>query len=399
VSSTTHSSAHPPSVGGCAGGHPAYLTRLTQVPELNEAERADLQAVTDRFAFRSNDYYQRLIDWSDPQDPIRRIIMPDASELIDWGTLDASQEATFMVAPGVEHKYPSTALLLVTDVCGGYCRFCFRKRLFMPDNDEVARDVSEGLAYIEAHQEISNVLLTGGDPLMLSTRRLTEILTRLAAIDHVDIIRIGSKMPAFNPARISDDAAWLDLVRQITATKGLYLMAHFNHPRELTPEAIQSLRVMRSAGATTVNQTPIIHGVNDDPAVLRRLFNQLARAGTPPYYVFQCRPTLGNLPYSVPVEQAYRIFASAQATCSGLAKRARFVMSHATGKLEVIGLTLEHVYLRYHEAVAEADLNRVVVLGSNPAAGWLDDYDEIRAPLSDGSVALAAHNTAAPVAP
>src|SRR5262245_56493971 len=113
---------------------PTYLTNIGNVTQLSSADKEQLSGVIDKFAFRSNAYYQSLIDWTDPNDPIRRIIMPNTVELSSWGRLDASDEGSYTVVPGVEHKYPSTALLLVTEVCGGYCRFCFRKRLFMPDN-------------------------------------------------------------------------------------------------------------------------------------------------------------------------------------------------------------------------------------------------------------------------
>jgi lysine 2,3-aminomutase len=358
--------------------NPSYLVQIDQVKELAPDAQEELNKVAARFAFRSNSYYQSLIDWNDENDPIRRIIIPDQAELIDWGMLDASHESSFTVAPGVEHKYSATALLLVTNVCGGYCRFCFRKRLFMPENDETVNDISEGVQYIATHSEITNVLLTGGDPLILSTRRLSDIFTRLSAIPHVGIIRIGSKMPAFNPARIINDESLLDAIREFSQRTCIYIMCHFNHPRELTPEAIMSLKLLQSAGAITANQTPLIRGINDDAKVLADLFNLLARSGTSPYYVFQCRPTLGNADYAVPVEHAYGIFAAAQADCSGLAKRARFVMSHETGKVEVIGLTPEHIYMRYHEAADRRNVNRLLALQSNRKAYWLDDYDEIR---------------------
>ena len=125
-----------------------YLTKLEQIPQLTEKEREEMQKVNDRFVFRTNDYYQSLIDWNDPNDPIKRIIMPDVEELNEWGQLDASNEEKYTKVHGLEHKYTSTALLLVNEVCAAYCRFCFRKRLFMNENDEVTKDISEGLEYI-----------------------------------------------------------------------------------------------------------------------------------------------------------------------------------------------------------------------------------------------------------
>ena len=146
-----------------------YITKLKQIPQLAHYERQNLERVNDKFAFRTNEYYQSLIDWEDPDDPIRRIVIPDIAELSEWGELDASEESAYTVVPGLEHKYSDTALLLVNNICGAYCRFCFRKRLFMYDNDESARDVGPAVEYISEHSEINNVLLTGGDPLLMST--------------------------------------------------------------------------------------------------------------------------------------------------------------------------------------------------------------------------------------
>ena len=159
-------------------------------------------------------YYLDLINWDDPDDPIRQLIIPREEELTEWGTLDASNEESVTVAHGVQHKYTDTVLLLCNEVCGAYCRYCFRKRLFMDDNDEVTNDVSEGLRYIAEHPEVTNVLLTGGDPLLMSTRRLVDIFEALRAIPHVKIIRLGSKMPAFDPYRVLNDAELQEAFRQ-----------------------------------------------------------------------------------------------------------------------------------------------------------------------------------------
>ena len=356
---------------------PRYLTRLEQVHQLSASERKTLEPVTNRFNFRSNEYYQSLINWDDPFDPIRRIVMPDSFELYEWGELDASHEEVYTVAPGVEHKYTDTVLLLVNDVCGAYCRFCFRKRLFMNDNDEVEKDVNEGLAYIAAHPEISNVLLTGGDPLLLSNRRLREIIGSLREIDHVHIIRLGTKMPAFDPFRISEDSELLDIIsRYSTARRKIYIMAHFSHPRELTPEARNCLFKLHRAGAVIVNQTPLIRGVNDDPVILAELFNRLSYIGVPPYYLFQCRPTAGNFTYSMPIEHSLDIFQEARRHCSGLAKRARLTMSHFTGKIEILAKDKHFVYLKYHRAANPELVGVFMQFRRNSNAYWFDDYEE-----------------------
>ena len=354
-----------------------YLTKLEQIPQLTESEREEMQQVNDKFVFRTNDYYQSLIDWDDPNDPIKRIIMPDVEELNEWGELDASNEEKYTKVHGLEHKYTSTALLLVNEVCAAYCRFCFRKRLFMNENDEVTKDISQGLEYIKNNKEINNVLLTGGDPLILSTSKLEPIIQQLREIDHVKIIRIGTKVPAFNPFRIINDPSLLEMFRKYsTAQKKIYIMAHFNHPRELTSQAIEGLNALMDSGVTLVNQTPMVKGVNDDPDVLAELFSKLSFIGVPPYYVFLCRPTLGNEAYSIPVEKGYEIFEKSRIRCSGLAKRARLVMSHESGKIEVVGMTDDQIFFKYARAANSEDNARFLAFYRNPAANWFDDYEE-----------------------
>ena len=360
-----------------------YLTKLAQIPQLSEAERSDLEKVNEQFVFRTNDYYQSLIDWNDPDDPIRRIVMPDIQELDDWGQLDASNEEKYTKVKGLEHKYTSTALLLVNEVCAAYCRFCFRKRLFMDENDEVTKDISEGLEYIRKHKEITNVLLTGGDPMIMSTSKLEPIIKQIREIDHVKIIRIGTKIPAFNPHKIVNDPSLHEMIKTYSKDeKKIYIMAHFNHPRELTEIAVKGLNMLMQSGAIVVNQTPLIKGVNDDPDVLAELFNRLSFIGVPPYYVFLCRPTLGNEPFAIPVEDGYEIFEAARNKCSGLAKRARLVMSHETGKVEMVGMSDGQVFFKYNRSANVENNGKFLVFESNPDAYWFDDYEEAFMELS-----------------
>lgn len=374
---------------------PKYITSLTRVPELSEEEQQALAQVTDQFDFRSNDYYQQLINWDDPDDPIRRLIMPDRQELNDWGDLDPSGEESYVKVKGLEHKYSPTALLLCSDVCAGYCRYCFRKRLFMRDNDEIEKDVSLGVQYIAEHPEIINVLLTGGDPLILSTSRLRTIFEQLRAIPHVRIIRIGTKFPAFNPYRIVDDPELLQLIRDYTLPdKKIYIMTHFDHPRELTDVALAGIQALLNAGAIVQNQNPIISGINDSPEVLVELWNKLSAAGVTPYYLFQCRPTMGNATYTIPIERALAIFEEARSRTSGLAKRVRYMLSHRTGKIEICGMTESLIFFKYHSAAQRENDGRMLIFERNPDAAWLDDYTE----MVDTHVIssdLQAHHTAA----
>jgi lysine 2,3-aminomutase len=355
----------------------SHLTRLDQIEPLSDEQRSALAPVAGQFAFRSNDYYLSLIDWDDPADPIRRAVVPNVEELEEWGQLDPSDEYTYTVMPGLEHKYNYTVLLLISNVCGGLCRYCFRKRVFMGPRTECLRDIPAAMEYIASRKEVTNVLLTGGDPLALATPRLLDIIHRLRQIDHIKIVRIGTRMPAFNPYRIIDDPGLLAMLgRYSTARRRIYFMTHFIHPRELTDAAVQAVDLLQRAGAITANQAPLIRGINDDPEVLARLFSRLSFIGSAPYYIFQCRPAVGNKPYTVPIEQGYEIVEQAKAHVSGLAKRLRFVMSHQTGKIEVIGKGGGYIYFKYHRAARDADNGRFLVFESNPDACWLDDYTE-----------------------
>lgn len=350
-----------------------YITKLNRVTQLNEEERLKLKDVSRTYAFRANDYYLGLIDWDDPDDPIRRLVIPREDELTEWGKLDASNEKSITVASGVQHKYASTVLLLVNEACGAYCRYCFRKRLFMNDNDEVSYDVTPGLEYIREHEEVSNVLLTGGDPMILQTPKLEKILAALRDIEHVKIIRIGTKMPAFNPFRFINDPDLLELINKYSRPdRRIYFMCHFDHPRELTAECIEGLRLIQEAGAICVNQNPIIRGISDDSDVMAELWNRLSYIGVPQYYVFQGRPTAGNAPFEVPIVEAYFKIEEAKRKCSGLAKRTKYCMSHESGKIEIVGVDERHIYLKYHRAKYRKDEQRFIVCHRDDDAYWLD---------------------------
>jgi KamA family protein len=352
---------------------PKYLTDIDKLIQIPEEERKKLKKITEKFVFRVNDYYLNLINWDDPDDPIRKLVIPNTDELQEYGRWDASDEDTNYVVPGCQHKYKSTALLIVSEVCGAYCRYCFRKRLFRNDVKEAVTDVEPGLKYIAAHPEINNVLLTGGDSLILGTPRLKSILKRLREIDHVKIIRLGSKLPVFNPMRIYEDEELLETIRQYsTPEKRIYIMAHINHPREITPEAVRGIEALHNAGAIVVNQTPVLRGINDDPQVLGELLDRLSWAGVTPYYFFVNRPVAGNRAFVLPLKEVYDIVEQAKARTSGLGKRVRLAMSHTSGKIEILAIENGKAYLKYHQS-RDNEYGKFMVLDCPPDAAWFDD--------------------------
>lgn len=353
-----------------------YITKIEQLEQLSE-QRTELRQVANKFKFRVNDYYLSLINWDDPDDPIRHIVIPNVRELEEWGRLDPSDEKRITVMPGLEHKYNSVAVFLVTSECGGICRYCFRKRLFIESENECLQDWDAAYRYVREHPEVTNVLLTGGDALMLSSSKLEDIFKNLRKIEHVQIIRLGTRLPAYNPYRIIDDPALLEAItKHSTNRKRIYVMTHFVHPRELTDAAVESVELLQKAGATIANQTPLIRGLNDNPEVLAELLDKLSFIGVVPYYIFQCRPAVGNKGYTVPIEEGYEIVERAKSRVSGLAKRARYTMSHSTGKIEIVGKTEDMVYFKYHRAANDEDSGRFMAFASNPNACWLDDYSE-----------------------
>ncbi|NGM84175.1 KamA family radical SAM protein [Paenibacillus sp. 7124] len=350
-----------------------YIMDLNKVDMLSDVEKEELRQIADTFAFRVNDYYLSLIDWEDPNDPLRKLVIPSKGELHEYGRWDSSDEEANYVAPGCQHKYTTTALLLVSEVCGAYCRYCFRKRLFRNDVNEAVVNLSAAFDYISGHPEINNVLLTGGDSLILSTSRLACIIERLRSIEHVKIIRLGSKMPAFNPMRIYGDGELLDLIRRYsTEDKRIYIMAHINHPHEITPEAKKGFKALHDAGAIVVNQTPILKGINDDPAVLGELLDRLSWAGVTPYYFFVNRPVAGNRDFTLSLEQVYNIVEQAKARTSGLGKRVRLSMSHSSGKIEILAIQDGKAYLKYHQSKFN-EYGKFMILDCPKEAEWFDD--------------------------
>ena len=353
-----------------------YIRNIARVSQLSELEKERLKEVTAKYPFRANEYYLSLIDWKDPRDPIRKIIIPSLDELQKWGSLDVSDEKINYKAPGLQHKYRDTALLILNRTCGSFCRFCFRKRIFMPDNLEVINDVAPGIEYIRNHTEITNVLLTGGEPLILSTAKLDKIIGRIAAIEHVEIIRLGTKIPVFNPFRILNDPDLPQMLREYNR-RGIriYIMCHINHPNEMTMPAEKALALLSETGSVLCNQTPILRGINDDAAVLRPLMSRLSYCGIAPYYFFINRPVEGNRPFCLPIVVAYKHFMDATRGLSGVARRAKLVMSHATGKIQVAGMNDKYMFLRYNRARNIENEYKMMIFKRDDEAYWFDDFE------------------------
>jgi len=352
------------------------VKQLKNYVDLSLDEEEQLEQVVQVHPMRVSPYYLSLIDWNDPHDPIRKMAVPSGEELNLEGFYDTSGEAENTKMPGLQHKYSETALILATNRCAMYCRHCFRKRLVGLPSDEILKRFEEAAEYIAKHEEINNVLISGGDPLVLKTEIIERFLEALAKIDHINFIRIGSRVPATLPARL-DGPRLLALFKKYSKSgKRLYVVTHFNHPREITPQSIRAVSNLIKTGVLLSNQTVLLRGVNDNPETLASLMNRLVSIGVTPYYVFQCRPVKRvKHQFQVPICEGLRIVEKAKANCNGHSKRFKYVMSHKTGKIEILGIMDGEIYFKYHEAKNRENLGVMFKRRVDEEAGWLDDFN------------------------
>ncbi|NIM49814.1 MAG: KamA family radical SAM protein [Gemmatimonadales bacterium] len=272
-----------------------------------------LQAAVDNFEFRISPAMVDLIQ--EPGDPIWRQYMPDLQELevID-GVVDSLNEDADSPVPNITHRYPDRVLFLVSPVCAAYCRFCTRRRKVGDPQKIPMAQLESAFRYLEQHVEIRDVILSGGDPLLLSDRRLSLILGRLRKIKHLEVIRIGSRIPCHLPERITPA-----LCKVLAKHHPLYINTHFNHPAELTPAAVRALEMLADAGIPLGCQTVLLKGVNDDVEVMRELMQRLLTARVRPYYIFMCDNVAGVEHFKTNVEKGLEIILGLRGWISGLA--------------------------------------------------------------------------------
>jgi len=353
------------------------LTQLEKHVRLSPRELVKLEQVVQAHPMRISPYYLSLIDWNDPADPIRKMAVPSAEELNLAGSYDTSGETENTKMPGLQHKYSETALILTTNRCATYCRFCFRKRFVGLSSAEILKRFDEAAHYVAEHEEINNVLISGGDPLALNNEIIQIFLEVLSRIDHLRFIRIGSRVPVTLPARLSDPKLLAIFRKYSKSEKRLHVVTHFNHPREITPQSIVAISNLLKVGVPVSNQTVLLRGVNDNPETLANLMNRIVSIGVAPYYVFQCRPVRRVKNYfQVPISRGIKIVEKAKAGCNGLAKRFKYVMSHLTGKIEILGIVDDEIYFKYHEAKDRENLGVMFKRQVDEEAAWLDDFKD-----------------------
>ena len=258
-------------------------------------------------------YYASLIRHKG--DALYRQVVPDVAELKEeTGELDPLSEDKDSPVPSIVHRYPDRLLFLVSHSCASYCRFCTRKRKVGDPSKIHPRYIEEGLDYIRNHPEVRDVIVSGGDPLMLNDRKLEYILQSLRAIPHIEIIRIGTRVPCFLPQRVTEA-----LAAMLKKYHPLYVNVHFNHPDEITPEAVKALGILADAGIPLGNQSVLLKGVNDDPAVMKALLHKLLMARVRPYYIYQADYVKGTEHLRTTVEKGLEVMEGLRGWTSGMA--------------------------------------------------------------------------------
>ena len=270
-----------------------------------------MRKIHEEFPIRINPYYLSLIE--EVGDPIWKQVVPDSRELIATGVEDPLHEEEDSEVANVTHRYPDRVLFYVNYMCPIYCRFCTRKRK-VGDPDSIPDDNTEiGLEYLREHPEVRDVIISGGDPLMLTDRKLDYIVCGIRSIEHIEIIRIGSRVPVTLPQRITPE-----LCAILKKHHPFYINTHFNHPREITPETTKACGMLADAGIPLGNQAVLLKGVNDDPEVMVELMKKLLAIRVKPYYIYQADLVVGTDHFRTSIKKGLEIISALRGHISGL---------------------------------------------------------------------------------
>jgi len=293
------------------------VEQLEQYMTLTPEEKAGCEFASHKLALAITPYFFNLIDRANPECPIRKQVIPrsDESVVSEEEMLDSLGEDEHSPIPGLVHSYPDRVLFLVTDRCAAYCRYCTRSRLVSNAQDyNFHPEYERGLRYIEAHPEIRDVLLSGGDPLLLSDKKIEHLLSRLRAIPHVEFIRIGSRIPVFLPQRITPE-----LCAVFKKHGPIWMSIHVNHPKECTAELRAACEQLSFADVPLGNQSVLLRGVNDDAEVMKALVHRLLRMRVRPYYLYQMDLITGGSHFKVDVRKGMEIIRALRGHTTGYA--------------------------------------------------------------------------------
>ena len=280
------------------------------------ADESGFQAKGLNLPLRITPYYAGLLDAFDPHQALRRTMVPVFDELLvsPGEESDPLAEGHDSPVPLIVHRYPDRVIFLVTDFCSAYCRYCTRSHMVSKKKHAGSRLLDEAIAYIASHNEIRDVIISGGDPLTQSDERIEYILSRLRAIRHLEIIRIGTKVPAVLPMRITEK-----LTGMLRKYHPLYLSLHFTHPDEMTDETIRACNMLADAGIPLGSQTVLLKGINDTEGVYKKLTHELLKARVKPYYLYQCDPIPGSSHFRTSVATGLEIIKNLRGFTSGYA--------------------------------------------------------------------------------
>ncbi len=290
---------------------------LEKVIPLTDEERANLRSCLAKFTMEITPYYAALMDRKDPNCPVRLQSVPRLQELHDDPSdlADPLHEDVDSPVPGLTHRYPDRVLLLVTNICSMNCRHCTRRRLVGDTDVHMPEEnIQKAIDYIRRTPQVRDVLISGGDPFVLPDDRLESIIRRLREIEHVEILRIGTRTPVVMPQRITDD-----LVGMLKKYHPVYVNTHYNHPKEITAEAREACRKLADAGIQVGNQSVLLRGINDDPVVMKKLVHKLLTVRVRPYYIYQCDLSLGISHFRTSVAKGIEIIESLRGHTTGFA--------------------------------------------------------------------------------
>jgi lysine 2,3-aminomutase len=351
------------------------IEELKQYIDMTPEEEIRFGKIIERHPMSITRYYLSLIDWNDPNDPIRKMAVPRIEELNPVGMYDTSGEQENTKMCGLQHKYNQTALILSTNKCAVYCRYCFRKRLVGLPTEEILKRFSDAVNYIQDHPEINNVLISGGDPFVLPTSVIENFLEELSVVPHLSFIRFGTRTPVTFPSRVLDDPDLVDVLKKYSMKdRRIYVVTQFNHPREITEESMEVVDRLVQSGIIINNQSILLKGINDNPFALSELQNRLVSIGVNPYYVFQCRPVKrAKAQFQVPLYRGVSIVENAKKELNGHSKRFKYIISHRTGKIEIVGVMDGRIIFKYHQAKNPDNLGKVFARRLSKDSTWLDD--------------------------
>ena len=293
------------------------VEKLSRYLELSNTEKTDINTCLERFRMAITPYYLSLINPNDPEDPIKKQAVPSIKETYqcDNDMADPLNEIGDSPVPHIVHRYPDRVLLLVTLKCSMYCRHCTRRRV-VGEEDKIisAKELDAAISYIRDHTKIRDVLISGGDPFVMSDEKLESIIVKLRAIKHVDIIRIGTRVPVVMPMRITDN-----LLNMLKKYQPIWINTHFNHPNEITEESSRACQAIVDAGIPLGNQTVLLKGINDDSEILKDLFCKLVHIRVRPYYLYQCDLSTGINHFRTTVDKGIEIMHDLIGNISGYA--------------------------------------------------------------------------------